>query len=193
MWVMQNAFQSAAKWNRARLDAKPLSAPIVVSINISSKQLMQQSFGEAVYALLQEVSCDPSWIKFEITETLLLQESKTVKETLHFLNALGIQISIDDFGTGYSALGYLNKFSVNEIKIDRSFIQDITTNENHALLVKSIIAMAVSLNKTLIAEGIETNAQCELIYNFGCSVGQGFLFSQPISAADFEVMINLHQ
>lgn len=193
MWVMQTAFQSAAKWNRARLNAKPHSPPIVVSINISSKQLMQQAFGEAVYALLQEVSCDPSWIKFEITETLLLQESKAVKETLRFLSGIGIQISIDDFGTGYSALGYLNKFSVSEIKIDRSFIQDITTNENHALLVKSIIAMAVSLNKTLIAEGVETNAQCELIYNFGCNVGQGFLFSQPISAADFEVMINLHQ
>lgn len=133
--------------------------------------------------------CDASWIKFEITESLLLQESTTVKDTLYFLNALGIKISIDDFGTGYSALAYLNKFSVSEIKIDCSFIKNITTDENSALLVKSIIAMATSLNKTLVAEGIETEAQAKLISDLGCTVVQGFLFSKPISATDFEKLI----
>ena len=82
--------------------------------------------------------CDASWIKFEITESLLLQESTTVKDTLYFLNALGIKISIDDFGTGYSALAYLNKFSVSEIKIDCSFIKNITTDENSALLANPL-------------------------------------------------------
>ena len=163
--------------------------PIVISINISSKQLMQQDFISIVQALLQETQCNPAWIKFEITESLLLHETVTVKNTLRFLNASGIKISIDDFGTGYSALGYLNKFSVSEIKIDRSFIKDITTDENHALLVKSIIAMAISLNKTLIAEGVETQAQAKLIYDFGCNVAQGFLFSAPISAENFELML----
>ncbi|MBC7697817.1 MAG: EAL domain-containing protein [Bacteroidia bacterium] len=187
-WVMESAFQAAAKWNKLLVNSTSVT-PIVISINISSKQLMQQDFISIVQALLQETQCNPAWIKFEITESLLLHETVTVKNTLRFLNALGIKISIDDFGTGYSALGYLNKFSVSEIKIDRSFIKDITTDENHALLVKSIIAMAISLDKTLIAEGVETQAQAKLIYDFGCNVAQGFLFSAPISAANFELML----
>ncbi len=183
-WVIESAFRAAVKWN------KPLNKAIVISINISSKQLMQYDFTTIVRNLLHVTGCDASWIKFEITESLLLQESTTVKDTLYFLNALGIKISIDDFGTGYSALGYLNKFSVSEIKIDRSFIKNITTDDNSALLVKSIIAMATSLNKTLIAEGIETEAQAKLIYDLGCTVVQGFLFSKPITAADFEKLIS---
>ncbi|HYN55196.1 MAG TPA: EAL domain-containing protein [Methylotenera sp.] len=183
-WVMRSAFKAAVKWN------EPLYKALVISINISSKQLMQYDFTTIVRDLLQETGCDASWIKFEITESLLLQESAAVKDTLYFLNALGIKISIDDFGTGYSALGYLNKFSVSEIKIDRSFIKNITTDDNSALLVKSIIAMATSLNKTLIAEGIETEAQAKLIGDLGCSVAQGFLFSKPVTAADFEKLIN---
>ena len=184
-WVMRSAFKAAVKWNELLLDKA-----IVISINISSKQLMQYDFTTVVRDLLQETGCDASWIKFEITESLLLQENTTVKDTLYFLNALGIKIAIDDFGTGYSALGYLNKFSVSEIKIDRSFIKNITTDDNSALLVKSIIAMATSLNKTLIAEGIETEAQAKLISDLGCSVAQGFLFSKPVTAADFEKLIN---
>ena len=187
-WVMKSAFQAAAKWNKLLVNSASVT-PIVISINTSSKQLMQQDFISIVQALLQEAQCSPAWIKFEITESLLLHDTVAVKNTLRFLNASGIKISIDDFGTGYSALGYLNKFSVSEIKIDRSFIKDITTDENHALLVKSIIAMAISLDKTLIAEGVETQAQAKLIYDFGCNVAQGFLFSAPISAENFELML----
>ena len=182
-WALESAFNAAVRWNILR------ETPIVVSVNISSKQLMQKDFISVVLRLLHETGCQPSWVKFEITETLLLQESKTVKDALYFLNTLGIKISIDDFGTGHSALAYLNKFTVSEIKIDRSFIQDITTDENHALLVKSIIAMGISLNKTLIAEGIETEEQSKLIYDLGCGVAQGFLFSPPIRAYEFEAMI----
>ena len=187
-WVMKSAFQAAAKWNKLLVNSASVT-PIVISINTSSKQLMQQDFISIVQALLQETQCSPAWIKFEITESLLLHETVAVKNTLRFLNVLGIKFSIDDFGTGYSALGYLNKFSVSEIKIDRSFIKDITTDENHALLVKSFIAMAISLDKTLIAEGVETQAQAKLIYDFGCNVAQGFLFSAPISAENFELML----
>lgn len=184
-WALESAFKAAAKWNALR------ATPIVISVNISSKQLMQKDFILIVQKLLKDTNCDPNWIKFEITETLMLQEIKTVKDAFYFLNALGIKISIDDFGTGHSALAYLNKFAVSEIKIDRSFTQNITTDESHALLVKSIIAMAISLNKTLIAEGIETEAQSKLICDLGCSVAQGFLFSPPITASEFEVMITL--
>ena len=182
-WVMETAFKAAVKWN------KLLNQTVVIAVNISSKQLMQYDFTTVVRNSLLANGCDASWIKFEITESLLLQESTTVKDTLYFLNALGIKISIDDFGTGYSALAYLNKFSVSEIKIDCSFIKNITTDENSALLVKSIIAMATSLNKTLVAEGIETEAQAKLISDLGCTVVQGFLFSKPIPATDFEKLI----
>lgn len=182
-WVMETAFKAAVKWN------KLLNQTVVIAVNISSKQLMQYDFTTIVRNSLLANGCDASWIKFEITESLLLQESTTVKDTLYFLNALGIKISIDDFGTGYSALAYLNKFSVSEIKIDCSFIKNITTDENSALLVKSIIAMATSLNKTLVAEGIETEAQAKLISDLGCTVVQGFLFSKPIPATDFEKLI----
>lgn len=183
-WVLETAFNAAVKWNILR------KVPMVVSVNISSRQLMQQDFVSIVLSLLNQTGCQTSWVKFEITETLLLQESKTVKDALYFLHAMGIKISIDDFGTGHSALAYLNKFTVSEIKIDRSFTQNITTDENHALLVKSIIAMGVSLNKTLIAEGIETEEQSKLIHALGCNMAQGFLFSPPIIATEFEAMID---
>lgn len=182
-WALESAFSAAVRWNILR------KIPIVISVNISSRQLMQQDFVSIVLKLLNATGCQSSWVKFEITETLLLQESKAVKDALYFLHTLGIKISIDDFGTGHSALAYLNKFTVSEIKIDRSFTQNITTDENHALLVKSIIAMGISLNKTLIAEGIETAEQARLIYDLGCSMAQGFLFSPPITADEFEAMI----
>ncbi|HSH54191.1 MAG TPA: EAL domain-containing protein [Methylotenera sp.] len=186
-WALESAFNAAVKWNV--LKKIPGEIPLVISVNISSRQLMQQDFVAIVLKLLNETGCQPTWVKFEITESLLLQESKTVKDALYFLNELGIRISIDDFGTGHSALAYLNKFTVSEIKIDRSFIQNITTDENHALLVKSIIAMGISLNKTLIAEGIETEEQSKLIYDLGCNMAQGFLFSPPVTASEFEAMI----
>lgn len=181
--IMNEAFQTAAKINQRRIN------PIIVSVNLSSKQFAAPSFLHEVMRLLEDNACDPKWIKFEITESLLIQEDDKVLELLNAFNRYGITISIDDFGTGYSALAYLNKFPIQQVKIDRSFINEITTNQTHALLVKAIIAMSESLGKEIVAEGVETIAQANLLKELNCTYVQGYFFSKPISAKALALLL----
>lgn len=174
-WVMMEAFQTASKINQNR------TQPIIFSVNLSPKQFTDLSFPREVLNLLKANACNPEWIKFEITESLLIQEDDKVHEILNIFKHHGITISIDDFGTGYSALAYLNKFPIHQVKIDRSFINEITTNQTHALLVKAIIAMSMSLDKDIVAEGVETIEQANLLKELGCTHVQGYFFSRPIS------------
>jgi EAL domain-containing protein (putative c-di-GMP-specific phosphodiesterase class I) len=139
--------------------------------------------------LLHETECNPTWIKFEITEGLLLRDAYEVHEALDTFVALGFKVSIDDFGTGYSALAYLNKFPIHQVKIDRSFVNEITTNRNHALLVKAIIAMVDSLGKELVAEGVETKEQADLLESYGCKYAQGYLMSKSVALDKFMSML----
>jgi EAL domain-containing protein (putative c-di-GMP-specific phosphodiesterase class I) len=122
----------------------------------------------------------------EITESLLLEDSDGILDIFNAFNEMGIAISIDDFGTGYSALSYLNSFPVSQIKIDRSFVQDIPDDEDKAELVKAIISIAKALKLGLVAEGVETDEQASYLYKHGCKVAQGYLFSKPIPRRDFE-------
>lgn len=174
-WIMKEAFQAAVKINRHR------TKPIIVSVNLSPKQFIAPLFLDEVMRLLKDNDCNPEWIKFEITEGLLIQEDDKVFDILNRFNSHGIAISIDDFGTGYSALAYLNKFPIHQVKIDRSFIREITTNHAHALLVKAIIAMSESLGKEIVAEGVESTEQADLLKEMNCSYVQGYLFSRPMS------------
>jgi diguanylate cyclase (GGDEF)-like protein len=183
-WIMLEAFQSAVKINCNR------SNPIILSINLSPKQFIEPLFLEEVMQLLNESDCNPAWIKFEITEGLLIQEDDKVLDMLNKFSSYGITISIDDFGTGYSALAYLNKFPIHQVKIDRSFINEITTNQAHALLVKTIIAMSESLGKEIVAEGVESTEQADLLKEMNCTYVQGYFFSRPLSLQAFNFQLN---
>ncbi len=183
-WVLQQTCEAAVQINTGR------KSPIVIAANMSSKQFVGNNFIENLKRCLAETGCQPEWLALEITESLLLQDSDEVLETLTEIDRMGITIAIDDFGTGYSALAYLNKFPISQVKIDRSFVNHICSQESAALLVKAIIAMAQSLNKELVAEGIETQQQATLIKEYGCSQAQGYLYSKPIPFAEFTQLLH---
>ncbi|MFI0376935.1 MAG: EAL domain-containing protein, partial [Candidatus Thiodiazotropha sp.] len=134
--------------------------------------------------ILQESSLDPDMLTLEITESLLLRDTEEAITWLSSFKTLGDNLSIDDFGTGYSSLSYLKRFPVDILKIDRSFVSDLPANTGDVKLVKTIVAMAESLNLGLIAEGVETKAQAEFLVQNGCSNLQGFYYARPMSAAD---------
>ncbi|WP_047541094.1 EAL domain-containing protein [Methylotenera versatilis] len=173
-WVMMQAVKDAVTVNLQR------EKPLMFSVNLSARQFLRYDILAAIKYCLSVTGCKPVWVTLEITESLLLNDSKQVLNILSSLVDLGVKIAIDDFGTGYSSLSYLNKFPISEVKIDRSFVREITTVENDAKLVKAVIGMAISLGKELVAEGVETQAQADLLKNWGCHIGQGYLFSKPL-------------
>lgn len=160
--------------------------PITVSVNISMRQFFDGEFVETVKNILKETNLDAQYLDLEITESISMDNITSVISTLNELKAMGISISIDDFGTGYSSLSYLKKFPINNLKIDQSFVRDITTNSENRSIVKTIISMANNLNLDVIAEGVETEEELKFLKLNGCRVVQGYVFSPPISGEDFE-------
>lgn len=172
-WVIATACQAAVQWNKIR------HQPFVVAVNLSTRQFILNDLVGSIRAILRETGCQPTWIKLEITESLLLEDSTNIQAMLQQLCDLGLSISIDDFGTGYSSLAYLNRFPVSQIKIDRSFVQDFTIDDDKAALIEAIVSMARSLRKELVAEGVETKEQAEHLARIGCCFAQGYLFGRP--------------
>ncbi len=129
---------------------------------------------------LDAAGLDPTWLEVELTEGTLIEDTAQVQSTLERLKEMGVQVSIDDFGTGYSSLSYLKRFPIDTLKIDRSFISDITTDQDDAAISQAIVSMARSLRLSVIAEGVETNEQLEVVRSLGCDTVQGFLFSRPL-------------
>lgn len=182
-WVLMQGCIAAVKLNKDR--ALSNLYPIVIAMNLSSRQFLRHNLLATLRHCLKTTGCLPEWIALEITESLLLQDSVDVMLTLTKINQMGITLAIDDFGTGFSALAYLNKFPIQQVKIDRSFIRDICTNEKAALLVKAIIAMGQSLSMELVAEGIENKEQSAMLARFGCYQAQGYLYGKPTAFEDF--------
>ena len=180
-WVLLSAFKDAVRWNTGR------QHPVTVAINLSSRQFIHNNLFASIKRLIKKTGCNPAWITLEITESLLLNDSIHIRKALKNLDNMGFRISLDDFGTGYSALSYLNKFPVSEIKIDQSFIQGMASNHDHRLLVQAIISMAKSLNKELVAEGVETVTQANYLLGYDCKVVQGYLFSKPRPFDDIDL------
>ncbi len=180
-WVIQTACEAAVKWNKNR------EAPFQVAINLSSRQFVRNDIVGTIQRILSETGCRPEWIKLEITESLLLEKEDNIKQIMRSFNQMGIQISLDDFGTGYSALGYLMHFPVNQLKIDRSFVNDITVNQDRGLLVKAIISMAISLRLQIIAEGVETIEQANYLKAAGCLHAQGYFYGKPMRFDDINI------
>ena len=173
-WVLYEACRTASEWNA---DGKPLHK---VAINLSARQFQSQDLAKTVSGILKETDCRPEWIELEITESLLLDEDGKTMETLSAFRSMGISIAIDDFGTGYSALSYLARFPIDTLKIDRSFIHSVTTENYRAELVKAILSIARCLGQQVVAEGVETVEQAAFLQANGCQVAQGFLYSKPL-------------
>ncbi|WP_187806029.1 EAL domain-containing protein [Aquipseudomonas alcaligenes] len=182
-WVLHSACRSAAAWNRDAQDT------LKVAVNLSPRQFKMNDLPASLRTILQATGCAPDWLELEITEGLLLDNSITVRESLEQLRAMGLSIAIDDFGTGYSALGYLKRFPVETLKIDRSFISDIDHNSDSAELVKAIISMAHSLRLKLVAEGVEESSQEVILKNYGCHNAQGYLYGKPMPQKAFEHLL----
>lgn len=176
-WVFEESARTVQHWRRK------LGFPMQVSVNKSPVQFQQQDASpERWIAHLQSIGLDGSAIVIEITESLLLENSDPIREQLRQMRAAGMQVSLDDFGTGYSALSYLQRYDIDFIKIDQSFVRDLTAQSKNMALCKAIIHMAHELGMKVVAEGIETAEQLALLTHAGCDYGQGYLFAKPMSS-----------
>jgi diguanylate cyclase (GGDEF)-like protein len=176
--VLAGALEQFAAWRKARL---PIER---ISVNVSSRQLISARFVERLDALLHHIGVEAESLELEITESLLLEDTDSTLRTLGMIHDRGIRLAIDDFGTGYSSLSYLRRLPFDVVKIDRSFVADLPDNRDAASIADTIIAMASALGKSTVAEGIETQKQMHYLRERGCHVGQGFLFSKPLSAIE---------
>jgi diguanylate cyclase (GGDEF)-like protein/PAS domain S-box-containing protein len=181
-WLIQRACAQAKIWQSANL-------PIRVAVNVSARQFMQRNIVSLVEAALNESKLDPRYLELELTESAFMYDPDEVAELLYRLKDLGVYLAIDDFGTGYSNLSYLHRYPVDVIKIDQSFIKSIQPGNDEPALVKAIIALAHSLNLEVVAEGVETEHQIEVLHNLSCNIVQGFLFSGPVAAEQFSAML----
>lgn len=178
-WVLQSACQQLKKWHR--LGHHHLS----MAINLSARQLNDATLLEMIKTALKENDLPPHTIKLEITESFIMQNVEANIQLLKSLRQLGLELSLDDFGTGYSSLNYLKQFPFSIIKIDRSFIADMTTNLTSMAIVESIVALSKSLGLTLVAEGIENKSQLHMLKKMNCDMVQGYLYSKPVVADAF--------
>ena len=183
-WVIQNACRQKNIWQLAGID------PVNIAVNLSGYKLSSQDIIRTIRQALEGLPNTRHGLEIEITENVLMQDTKETISTLEGLKDLKLRIALDDFGTGYSSLSYLTSFPVDTIKIDRSFVMGCTTEPKNLIIIKAIIAMGHSMDKRIVAEGIETDAQFELMRELGCDEGQGYLFKHPVPAEDFEALLH---
>jgi diguanylate cyclase (GGDEF)-like protein len=187
-WVMQQACLTFADWKR-RFPDRGLDC---ITVNVSSRQLMQQGFLRLVEQAVQRARLKPCDLRVEITETALMDSPREVAEVLRELRAFGVKIYLDDFGTGYSSLSHLHTLPVDALKIDRSFVKSLLLPDRPAI-VESILALARTLNTSVVAEGIESEIQAKELERLGCTHAQGFLFSRPLPTRSVETLLIANQ
>jgi diguanylate cyclase (GGDEF)-like protein/PAS domain S-box-containing protein len=183
-WVLETACAQLKAWQQG-----PLTRNLVLAVNVSAKQFRQANFVAQVQAAIQRHAIDPMLLKIELTEGMLLENIEDTIATMNALNEIGIQFSLDDFGTGYSSLQYLKRLPLDQLKIDQSFVGDIATNSSDIAIVRTIVAMARSLDIAVIAEGVETEEQRQLLHKNGCTHYQGYLFGKPVPIEQFEAQL----
>ena len=181
-WVLREACRQAQAWIDAGLP------PLPVAVNISAAEFQGSDFVEGVRATLARTQLAPGYLELELTESVLMQDAATTYASLAALKALGVRLAIDDFGTGYSSLSYLRQFPIDTLKIDQSFVREITAGSRGDTIVSAIISMGKSLKQRVIAEGVETGEQLAFLKRQHCGEGQGYHFSQPVSADDFAAL-----
>lgn len=184
-WVLQRACRHIVEWRREG------DASLRVSVNLSARQFKHQDIVAMVQRTLADTACPADAVELEITESVLMERPEKVGHTLRELHDMGVRLSIDDFGTGYSSLSYLRNFPIHELKIDRSFIEDIAQDESHAAIVKAIISLAHSMKLTVLAEGVETLDQLQCLRSEQCDHLQGYLFSRPVPAERISELLRM--
>ena len=184
-WVLEEVLSRVASWKKRGGALSQLQ----VSVNVSARQFHLPSFCSTVMALLRKTGASPRNLKVEITESALAYDLELVEETLRTLRSMGIRISLDDFGTGYSSLGYLKRLSLDELKIDQGFVRDILDDPNDAAIAETILALASALKLSAVAEGVETRGQLDRLVRMGCTRFQGYYFSRPLPAPEFEGLV----
>lgn len=180
-WVLREACRQAQAWQDAGLP------PVPMAVNISAVQFRHKDFQESLSGILKDTGLAPSNLELELTESVLMHDTDSTALVLNELKAMGVRLTIDDFGTGYSSLSYLKRFPIDALKIDQSFMRDIThatADSDDASIVAAVVSMGKSLNQRVIAEGVETREQLAFLQAQGCGEGQGFYFSQPLSSEE---------
>jgi diguanylate cyclase (GGDEF)-like protein/PAS domain S-box-containing protein len=184
-WVLETACAQIKAWDKHEQTRK-----LTISINVSSKQFRQPDFAIQVHKTLERYAINPALLKLELTESLLLDNIEDTINTMNVLKNNGVLFSLDDFGTGYSSLQYLKRLPLYQLKIDQSFVRDIAVDSNDLAIIRTIIAMAHILDLSVIAEGVETEKQQQLLLSIGCTNYQGYLFGKPMAIAPFEKALN---
>jgi len=177
-WVLAEACHQAQAWQDIGF------APIRMGINISAVELRASDFVAGISMILAETGLDARFLELELTETFLMQDSTSTSAVLHSLKQIGLKLALDDFGTGYSSLSHLRRFPIDTLKIDRSFVHNITTNSDDGSIVCAMISMGKNLHMRVVAEGVETRKQLEFLQDRDCPFGQGYYFSQPLTGRD---------
>ena len=184
-WVLEEAVRQASIW-RVQFASDP---PRLISVNLSARQFQQQDLIQTVTEALDSSNFDPRCLKLEITESVMMRDPKATLEALNTLRDLDIHLVVDDFGTGYSSLSYLKRFPVDTLKVDKSFVDGLGKDSESTAIVKAVISLAKSLGMRVTAEGIETEDQLERLRALDCDLGQGYLFSRPVPAAEAEAFL----
>jgi diguanylate cyclase len=182
-WVLREACRQVRAWQDAGLP------PVSVAVNISAVEFQDAYFLEAVSETLEKTGLEPQRLELELTESVLMRHAEATVGALQKLKMLGVQLAVDDFGTGYSSLSYLKRFPVDALKIDQSFVHEITSSHHDATIVSAVISMGRNLNQRVIAEGVETREQLLFLRAEQCEEGQGYYFGRPVSAGEFAELL----
>ncbi len=184
-WVLEESCRQMREWQ----ELYPSDPPLLMSVNLSARQLRSSYLVEEVSAVLQKTGLDPYSLELEITESALVDDAESVIAVLQDLKNLGVRLAIDDFGTGYSSLSYLKRFPVDVLKIDRSFIEKVGQDFKDTAMISGIITLAHTLGLKVVAEGIENAEQRALLQRVDCDLGQGYYFSEPITSKAAAVLL----
>lgn len=184
-WIMEESCRQIVEWQKLSLETRNL----FMGVNLSSKQLLHPSFIEQIKSVLLKTGLNPHFLRIEVTETKIMENSEAALAVLKELKEIGVTLSTDDFGTGYSSLSYLHHFPFDCLKIDHSFIGEMDSNNKSEEIVRTILMLAQNLNLEVVAEGIETEEQLRLLQLLGCKLGQGYLFSRPVDAQSAERLL----
>lgn len=183
-WVLHQACEQLVLWSQ-----HPVLQTFTLSVNVSAKQFHQKDFAQKVLFALEQTGANPTLLKLELTEGMMVRDVDAVIEKMVILKRHGVRFSLDDFGTGYSSLSYLKRFPLDQLKIDQSFVRGVMENPNDAAIVRAVITLGQSLGMTVIAEGVESSEQCEFLRANGCKEFQGYWFGRPLAVEAYEALV----
>ncbi len=186
-WVIRAACQQLAAWDRLGLP------PVRLAVNLSARQFRHQYLASLIEDSLRENTIEPDRLEIELTESLLMEDNETTRAMFEHFRRIGVRVAIDDFGTGHSSLSYIKRFNIDSLKIDRSFVQSLPDNDEDVAIAAAVIALGRSMRMCVVAEGVETMSQAELLLELGCDEMQGYLLSRPMAGTDFVAWMVEHK